>query len=78
MREINTFIEQEHGLIDQNKRKHIYNVTKHLNSKQMLFLWTFYSSKNPEKMYHGFHRNIIINQLFPALIQINVYFPSHE
>ncbi len=57
----------------KSKSKHIYNVTNHFYSKQMLFLWTFNSSKNPEKMYHGFHRNIIINQLFPALIKINVF-----
>ncbi len=23
----------------------------------MLFFWTFYSSKNPEKMYHGLHKS---------------------
>ncbi len=28
----------------------------------MLIFWTFYSSKNPEKIYHSFHKNI--KQLF--------------
>ncbi len=26
----------------------------------MLFFWALYSSKNPEKMYHGFHKSINI------------------
>ncbi len=29
----------------------------------MLFFWTLYSSKNPEKMYHGFHKMINIEMI---------------
>ncbi len=47
---INTFIQQGH--IKQNKSysKDIYNVTKDVCFKSLLFLLTFYSSVNPEKI----------------------------
>ncbi len=35
--------------LSYNHREHIYNVTKDLYFKQMLFFWTFYSSVNTEK-----------------------------
>ncbi len=34
----------------------------------MLFFFTFYSSRNPEKKYHRFQKNIKQQKLFPTLI----------
>ncbi len=31
-----------------------FNNKEDLNIKYMLFFWTFYSSKNPKKMYYAF------------------------
>ncbi len=36
--------------------KAIYNISISILIKKMLFILTFYLSKNAEKMYHGFHK----------------------
>ncbi len=39
----------------------IYNVTNDFYFKSMLFFWTFYSSKNPEKKW--IHKNMVITNV---------------
>ncbi len=38
----------------------------------MLFCWTFYSSKNPEKICHCFHKNIMQHNCYHAEHQISI------
>ncbi len=45
LEEANAFIPQRHV---QLIKSDISNVTKDFYFKEMLFFWTFYSSKNPE------------------------------
>ncbi len=46
-------------LIWSSDSKDIYNVTKDLYVKEMLFFWCFYSSNNPKKqIYHGIHKKM--------------------
>jgi len=48
--------------------KDIFNVTKDLYLKQMLFFWTFYASNNPQK-YKA-------TQLFSTLVSIKCFLSS--
>ncbi len=52
-KESNTFIQQGCIKLIQCNSKDIHNVTKKLYYKEMLFFWTFCSSKN-----HSFHTNM--------------------
>ncbi len=38
----------------------------------MRFFWTFYSSKNPEKKYHGLHQNMTQHNCFEWFLKDHV------
>ncbi len=46
---MNTFIQKICIKLIKRDSKYIYNVPKMFHLKWMLFIWTFYSSNNPEK-----------------------------
>ncbi len=50
--------------------KEMYSITKDLYFKSVLFFQTFYLSKNPEKMHHGFHLTIL-NKYFLSIKSAN-------
>ncbi len=69
------FNQQGHIKLIKSDSKDIYNVTKYFYFKSVIFFWTFYSSKNPEKN-QGSHKNI---KLFSALIIIrNVSWATNQ
>ncbi len=53
----------------------MHNVMKDFYFKWMLFFWTY--SKNPEKMYHSFHKNIK-QQLFKIDNNYKKYLLYHQ
>ncbi len=67
---MNTFIQKGCIKLIKSDSKDIYKTAKVRYFKTMLFFWTFYSSKNPEKVYYDFHKNI--KHLFSTLIRRNV------
>ncbi len=56
------FSQQGHIKLIKSDSKDLYNVTNYFF--QVLFFWAFYLSKNPEKMYHSFHKNIKQHNFF--------------